>query len=37
VSIRSLGEYRRALVEFVNLVPATVAASPERARRLKAL
>jgi succinyl-diaminopimelate desuccinylase len=37
VSIRSLGEYRRALVKFVTLVPDTVAASPESARRLKAV
>ncbi len=37
VSIRSLSEYRRALVEFVTLVPEMVAASPESARRLKAV
>jgi succinyl-diaminopimelate desuccinylase len=37
VSIRSLGEYRRALVEFVTLVPEMVKASPEAARRLKAV
>jgi succinyl-diaminopimelate desuccinylase len=37
VSIRSLGEYRRALVQFVTLVPEMVAASPESAPRLKAV
>jgi succinyl-diaminopimelate desuccinylase len=37
VSIRSLGEYRRALVEFVTLVPEMVRSSPETARRLKAV
>src|SRR4051812_32140391 len=37
VSVRSLGEYRRALVEFVTLVPEMVKASPETARRLKAV
>jgi succinyl-diaminopimelate desuccinylase len=37
VSIRSLGEYRRALVEFVTLVPEMVKGTPESARRLKAV
>src|SRR3954447_941722 len=37
VSIRSLGEYRRALVEFVTLVPEMVKGTPETARRLKAV
>jgi succinyl-diaminopimelate desuccinylase len=37
VSIRSLGEYRRALVEFVNLVPEMVKSSPEASQRLKAV
>jgi succinyl-diaminopimelate desuccinylase len=37
VSVRSLGEYRRALVEFVTLVPEMVHSSPESARRLKAV
>jgi succinyl-diaminopimelate desuccinylase len=37
VSIRSLGEYRRALVEFVTLVPEMVRSSPASARRLKAV
>jgi hypothetical protein len=37
VSIRSLNEYRRALVDFVTLVPEMVKDSPESARRLKAV
>ena len=37
VSIGSLGQYRRALVEFVTLVPEMVKSSPESARRLKAV
>jgi hypothetical protein len=37
VSIRSLDEYRRALVEFVTLVPEMVKGTSEGARRLKAV
>ena len=37
VSIRSLDEYRRALVEFVTLVPEMVKGTSESARRLKAV
>jgi succinyl-diaminopimelate desuccinylase len=37
VSIRSLGEYRRALVQFVTLVPEMVKGTSESARRLKAV
>jgi succinyl-diaminopimelate desuccinylase len=29
VSIQSLDEYRRALVEFVNLIPAAAAGKPD--------
>jgi succinyl-diaminopimelate desuccinylase len=35
VSIRSLGEYRQALVEFVNLLPARLAGGGEDDRRLR--
>ena len=35
VSIRSLGQYRAALVEFVNLLPARLAAGGEDDRRLR--
>jgi succinyl-diaminopimelate desuccinylase len=35
VSIRSLGEYRAALVEFVNLLPARLAGGGEDDRRLR--
>ena len=35
VSIRSLGQYRAALVEFVNLLPARLAGGGEDDRRLR--
>ena len=35
VSIRSLGQYRKALVEFVNLLPARLARGGEDDRRLR--